>query len=161
MDQAETKLSEAIQILTRLGFRGRHANKLAGYVLLALLDLKPSSAWIDAQRPLRGVSPVIDFINRNYAPAHYAPNTRESVRDEAIRPFVNAGILLRNPDNPNRAASSGKTAYQIEPGALRERCSSIQPELLPAFGGNHALVPGRIPDQLHIGFLDLVESEDF
>jgi hypothetical protein len=31
---------------------------------------------------------------------------------------VEAGLLLRNPDDPNRPTNSGKTVYQIEPAAL-------------------------------------------
>ena len=32
--------------------------------------------------------------------------------------FVEEGLLLRNPDDPNRPTNSGKTVYQIEPTAL-------------------------------------------
>ena len=48
----------------------------------------------------------------------YAPNTRETIRDEAVKYFVEAGMLIRNPDDPNRPTNSGKTVYQIEPTAL-------------------------------------------
>lgn len=48
----------------------------------------------------------------------YAPNTRETIRDDAVKFFVEAGLLLRNPDDPNRPTNSGKTVYQIEPSAL-------------------------------------------
>ena len=32
--------------------------------------------------------------------------------------FVDAGMLMRNPDNPDRPTNSGKTVYQVEPHAL-------------------------------------------
>lgn len=48
----------------------------------------------------------------------YAPNTRETIRDDAVKFFVEEGLLLRNPDNPDRPTNSGKTVYQIEPTAL-------------------------------------------
>lgn len=48
----------------------------------------------------------------------YAPNTRETIRDEAVKYFVEAGMVLRNPDNPQRPTNSGNTVYQIEPTAL-------------------------------------------
>ncbi len=48
----------------------------------------------------------------------YAPNTRETIRDEGVRYFVEAGMVLRNPDNPQRPTNSGNTVYQIEPTAL-------------------------------------------
>jgi len=55
----------------------------------------------------------------------YAPNTRETIRDEAVKHFVEAGMLVRNPDDPARPTNSGRTVYQIEPHAI---------ELLRAFG---------------------------
>jgi BsuBI/PstI restriction endonuclease domain/BsuBI/PstI restriction endonuclease HTH domain len=48
----------------------------------------------------------------------YAPNTRETIRDDAVKFFVAAGLLLRNSDDPNRPTNSGRTVYQIEPSAL-------------------------------------------
>jgi hypothetical protein len=37
------------------------------------------------------------------------PNTRETIRDEAVKYFADAGMLIRNPDNPARPTNSGKT----------------------------------------------------
>ena len=70
-----------------------------------------------AQAPLRGITPIIHFIAKTYG-VRYAPNTRETIRDEAVKFFVEAGLLLRNPDAPGRPTNSGKTVYQIEPLAL-------------------------------------------
>jgi hypothetical protein len=67
--------------------------------------------------PLRGITPIIGFIAEAYG-VRYAPNTRETIRDEAVKYFVEAGMLVRNPDDPNRPTNSGKTVYQIEPAAL-------------------------------------------
>jgi BsuBI/PstI restriction endonuclease domain/BsuBI/PstI restriction endonuclease HTH domain len=85
--------------------------------LLALLDLQPEAGWADAQAPLRGITPIIDFIATTYG-VRYAPNTRKKIRDDAVKFFVEEGLLIRNPDDPNRPTNSGKTAYQIEPTAL-------------------------------------------
>jgi BsuBI/PstI restriction endonuclease len=120
----EAKLRDAMEILRTLGFTARQCNEVAGYTLLALLDLKPSQLWSDATEPLRGITPIIDFVAEAYA-VRYAPNTRETIRDEAVKYFVDAGMLIRNPDDPNRATNSGKTVYQTEPNAL---------ELFRAFG---------------------------
>jgi BsuBI/PstI restriction endonuclease domain/BsuBI/PstI restriction endonuclease HTH domain len=111
------RLAEAIEILTDLQFGPRQRNETAAYTLLALLDLKPDAAWADSQAPLCGVTPIIDFIATAYG-VQYAPNTRETIRDDAVKFFVEEGLLLRNPDNPNRPTNSGKTVYQIEPTAL-------------------------------------------
>lgn len=123
----QQKLTEATAILTQLGFGPKQSNDVAGYVLLALLDLKPQTAWRQATNPLRGITPIIEFIANHYA-QRYAPNTRETVRDEAVKYFVQAGLLLRNPDRPQRPTNSGQTVYQIEPAALK---------LLRGFGGRN------------------------
>jgi hypothetical protein len=114
---AKQKLREATEILAALGFTGKQTNTTAGYVLLALLDLKPDAAWANASAPLCGITPIIAFVSKTYR-VSYAPNTRETVRDEAVKYFVEAGLLVRNPDNPLRPTNSGNTAYQIEPNAL-------------------------------------------
>lgn len=113
----KTRLAEAIKALTALQFGPKQRNETAAYTLLALLDLQPDAAWAEAQAPLRGITPIIDFIATAYG-NRYAPNTRETIRDDAVKFFVEEGLLLRNPDAPHRPTNSGKTAYQIEPTAL-------------------------------------------
>jgi hypothetical protein len=103
--------------LRTLHFGPRQSNDVASYTFLALLNLNPSQAWSEAAAPLRGITPIIDFVAREYG-VRYAPNTRETIRDEAVKYFVEAGLLIRNPDNPSRPTNSGKTVYQIEPIAL-------------------------------------------
>ena len=109
--------NEAVEVLKLLGFGPRQSNEMAAYVLLALLDLNAERAWKKAENPMRGITPIIEFIHQNYG-MKYAPNTRETVRDEAVKYFVEAGILMRNPDNPARPTNSGKTVYQVEVNAL-------------------------------------------
>jgi hypothetical protein len=111
------KLGEAIEVLKSLGFIGRQTNEAAGYTLLAILDLRPMMPWSRAAAPLRGITALITFIGRAYD-VHFAPNTRETIRDEAVKFFVALGILVRNPDDPRRPVNSGKTVYQIAPDAL-------------------------------------------
>jgi hypothetical protein len=115
--ERKQKLKEAITILRALGFRPKQSNEVAGYVLLALLDLNPNNPWRSAEAPLLGITPIIEFIHKAYK-VKYAPNTRETVRDEAVKYFVEAGLFIRNPDNPSRPTNSGNTVYQVEPVAL-------------------------------------------
>jgi hypothetical protein len=112
------KLKEAMTILRAMGFARKQSNEVAAYVLLALLDLGPYDAWDAVQKPLRGITPIIDFVANKYR-LRYAPNTRETIRDEAVKYFVEEGLLVKNPDEPNRPTNSGRTVYQIEPTALR------------------------------------------
>ncbi len=114
---AKHKLSDAMDALAALGFGPRQSNEIAGYTLLTLLDLKPEDSWEKVANPLRGITPIIEFVAEHYR-QRYAPNTRETIRDEAVKYFVEFGMLLRNPDNPSRPTNSGKTVYQVEPAAL-------------------------------------------
>jgi hypothetical protein len=118
IDEArKRKFTETVEALAVLQFGPKQRNETASYTLLALLDLHPDVPWANAQAPLRGIIPIIDFIAEAYG-VRYAPNTRETIRDDAVKFFVEAGLLLRNPDDPNRPTNSGKTVYQIEPSAL-------------------------------------------
>lgn len=112
------RLRDAMAILESLGFSARQRNEVAAHTLLALVGLEPRSKWRQAGSPLMGITPIIEFIAAKHG-VRYAPNTRETVRDEAVKHFVEYGLLLRNPDRPDRPVNSGKTVYQIEPQALR------------------------------------------
>ncbi len=136
----QQKLAETMEILTALQFLPRQRNETAAYTLLALLDLQADSPWTAAQAPLCGISPIIDFIDTAYG-KHYAPNTRETIRDEAVKFFVEEGLLLRNPDDHKRPTNSGKTVYQIEPSAL---------VLLRKFGGR----------EWHLGLQEYLASHE-
>jgi hypothetical protein len=111
------RLCEALEILKLLGFAPRQSNEVAAYTFLALLDLAANDPWSAASNPLRGITPIIQFIAKAYG-VRYAPNTRETIRDEAVKYFVETSLLLRNPDNPSRPTNSGQTVYQLEPTAL-------------------------------------------
>jgi hypothetical protein len=142
----DLRLGEAMDALCQLGFTARQCNEVAGYVLLALLDLKPTRPWIEATAPLRGITPIIDFVAETYG-LRYAPNTRETIRDEAVKHFVEAGMLIRNPDDPARPTNSGKTAYQVETHALALfRCYG-SPEW-PACLKSHLAKLGHIRQEL-------------
>ncbi|MBU1693349.1 MAG: restriction endonuclease [Verrucomicrobia bacterium] len=104
-------------ILRAIGFGPKQSNEVAGYVLLAFLDLGPYDSWDASRQPLRGITPIIDFVASKYR-LRYAPNTRETVRDEAVKYFVEEGLVVKNPDDPSRPTNSGKTVYQIERTAL-------------------------------------------
>lgn len=111
------KLEAARDILQRLGFGSRQQNEVAAFTLLALLDLRPPQSWDQVAAPLRGITPIIEFIRKEYG-LRYAPNTRETIRDEAVKHFVEHGMVIRNPDDPKRPPNSGNTVYQVEPHAL-------------------------------------------
>jgi hypothetical protein len=65
-----------------------------------------------------GITPIMDWARQHYA-KDYAPNTRETVRRQTMRQFVDAGIVLYNPDRTNRPVNSPKAVYQIEVATLK------------------------------------------
>jgi hypothetical protein len=68
--EREKKLKDAMEILHALGFAPKQSNEVAGYTLLALLDLKPGQSWSEAAAPLRGITPIIESVATAFANRH-------------------------------------------------------------------------------------------
>jgi hypothetical protein len=117
-------LDSALQILAALGLPRAQQNERSALSLLALLNLRSKKNWTQAENPLMGITPIMDWI-RDYYNEDYAPNTRETIRRQTMHQFVDAGLAVYNPDNPARPVNSPAAVYQIEPSAL---------ELLRSFG---------------------------
>ena len=144
-----SQIRNAQAVLRGLGFGVRQSNEMAALVLLALLDLKPGQLWSESEAPLRGITPIIGFISDHYG-INYAPNTRETIRDEAVKFFAEAGLLLRNPDDASRPTNSGKTVYQVEPAALtlfQTHGSENWPAALAAYLKKSAAIRAEIQRQ--------------
>lgn len=116
-NQAEKRIVEAIDILGQFGLPRVQVNERTAYCLLALLHITPNKAWGEAEYPLVGITPMMDFA-REYYGKDYAPNTREIFRRFSMHQMVQAGIALYNPDMPDRPTNSPKAVYQISPAAL-------------------------------------------
>jgi hypothetical protein len=110
-------LASARQILISLGLPRGQQNERSALCLLALLDLRRGRSWSEAQNPLMGSTPIMDWIRDHYK-KKYAPNTRETIRRQTMHQFLDAGIVLYNPDKPERPVNSPAAVYQIEPAAL-------------------------------------------
>lgn len=117
-------IADALEILSALGMPRAQQNERSALCLLALLNLTPNKAWSQAQKPLIGITPIMDWAREQYN-KEYAPNTRETVRRQTMHQFMDAGIALYNPDKPERPVNSPKAVYQIESETL---------ELVKSFG---------------------------
>jgi len=117
MTNGEDRIKEALLFLASLGLPRAQQNDRSALCLLALLDLPPQKAWREASDPLIGVTPIMDWVREHYE-KEYAPNTRETFRRQTIHQFMQAGIVVQNPDGPERSVNSPKTVYRIEPSAL-------------------------------------------
>ncbi len=115
--RASRRIAQAIEVLEALGLPQAQQNERSALCLLALLSLPPARPWQDAESPLLGVTPIMDWSRQHYA-ADYKPNTRETFRRQTIHQFVAAGIAQYNPDNASRPVNSPKAVYQITPEAL-------------------------------------------
>ena len=111
------KIHDALFILDSLGMPRAQRNERSALTLLALVGLMPAQEWSEAQAPLMGITPIMDFIQEQYA-KQYAPNTRETIRRQTMHQFVDAGISIPNPDQHDRPTNSPKWVYQIEPTTL-------------------------------------------
>jgi hypothetical protein len=70
-------VEEALEVLEELGLPKAQLNERSALSLLALLDLGPKKRWSQAQDPLIGITPIMDWVRDNYY-KNYAPNTRET-----------------------------------------------------------------------------------
>ncbi len=117
MNNQNDYIEAAQQIIVSLGLPRAQQNERSALCLLALLNLTPGKAWADAENPLVGITPIMDWAREHYG-KEYAPNTRETFRRQTMHQFCDAGMALYNPDKPDRPVNSPKAVYQIEPAAL-------------------------------------------
>lgn len=125
--KAEQKIQEALDILNALGLPRQQLNERSALTLLSLLALEPENGWADASNPLMGITPMMDFFSKHYE-KKYAPNTRETVRRQTVHQFLQATLVVANPDKPSRPTNSPKAVYQIEPSVLKLLKSVSTPE---------------------------------
>ncbi|MGH2507730.1 MAG: BsuBI/PstI family type II restriction endonuclease, partial [Ktedonobacteraceae bacterium] len=116
--QSTHRIAEALSVLKQLGFPRAQQNDRSALTLLALLALKPDAKWSAASNPMTGITPIMDFCRLQYG-RNYAPNTRETFRRQTMHQFVQASLVIENPDEPSRAVNSPNWVYQIEPKALK------------------------------------------
>lgn len=115
---AKKKIREALDILQMLNLPRAQQNDRSSLTLLALLDIHAMTPWSNASAPLMGITEMMDYFRENYG-VNYAPNTRETVRRQTVHQFMELGLIIANPDDPERPINSPKTKYQIEPRALK------------------------------------------
>lgn len=115
--KAKKRIEQALSILKDLDLPREQLNERSALTLLSLLALKPSASWSEATDPLMGITPMMNFFKAHYG-KEYAPNTRETVRRQTVHQFLDAGIVVINPDDPSRPTNSPNAVYRIEAGLL-------------------------------------------
>ena len=113
----QERIDEALDVLRQLGMPKEQLNDRTAICLLALLDLPETTTWNKAGNPMLGIRAILDFA-REKLEHNYAENSRESIRKYSVKQLVAAGVLLHNPDKPDRAVNSSDNCYQVESNAL-------------------------------------------
>lgn len=116
-NDAYERVEDARIALETLGMDAERSNERSALVLLALLRLTPAESWAEAANPMLGTRAIMDFIRDEYG-KDYAPNTRETVRRFTLHQFVEAQLVVQNPDEPQRPVNSPKWNYQVTAEAL-------------------------------------------
>lgn len=138
------RVREARNILVALGVPKEQQNDRSALTLLALANLTPSLKWSAAQAPQRRITEMMDWMREHYE-VHYQPNSRETIRRQTVHQFVQIGLILENPDQPDRPINSPKWCYQLAPVVselLRCHGTSAFAEELKRFlaaSGDHSL----------------------
>jgi hypothetical protein len=138
---AVQRIIEAQELLRLLNFDAERCNERSALVLLALLDLRPEHPWSTVERPRLRTVEIMARIREHYN-REYKPNTRETIRRQTLHQFVDAGIVILNPDDPKRPVNSPKSCYQIEPRAFGVISAFGQSDFEPIILDYLAELPG-------------------
>jgi adenine-specific DNA-methyltransferase len=115
--QANKRIEEALTILKAISAPRAQQNERSALCLLALADIQPDKPWSQATAPKRGITEMMDWFRDHYG-KQYAPNTRETVRKQTMHQFVQMGLVVQNPDKPDRPINSPRWCYQLDRQAL-------------------------------------------
>jgi hypothetical protein len=112
------RVSGALSILQALKVPREQQNERSALTLLALLGMTPRKRWADAEAPMLGITEMMNHFQEHFR-KKYAPNTRETVRRFTVHQFVQMGLVLANPDDPQRPVNSPDNRYQVAPALLK------------------------------------------
>ncbi len=111
------KIEQAQEILEAIGLPSAQQNEISALTLLALAQLSERSAWKNATNRMLRVHDILIEIKQRYGRG-YAENSRETIRRKVLHQFEQAGVVVRNADDPTRPTNSGLTNYILSEIAL-------------------------------------------
>ena len=109
---SSASISGSQQLLRDVGFDRERCNKRSALVLLALLGLRRGDPWKQAEALLLRTVDIMQWIRSHYD-IDYKPNTRETIRRQTLHQFIQAHLVVENPDEPSRPINSPKWCYQV------------------------------------------------
>ena len=93
-------------------------NERSALVLLSLLALRPGDSWSDSTAVSLRTVEIMAWIREHYD-IDYKPNTRETIRRQTLHQFIQAHLVIENPDDPSRPINSPNWCYQVTDEALK------------------------------------------
>lgn len=117
VDQVPASVQDARQLLKLFNFDEERSNERSGLVLRAMLNLSADDPWDKAENPVLRTVEIMDFLRQHYG-RDYKPNTRETIRRRTLHQFAAAGLIVQNPDRPDRPVTSPQWCYQISDSAV-------------------------------------------
>lgn len=112
------KIQEAQEILKTLGLPTAQQNEMSALTLLVLAQLSEETPWSEAKLSNLRIHDIVQEVKARYN-REYAENTRETIRRQVIHQFEQAGLVIRNPDDPKLPTNSPRTHYALSDVALR------------------------------------------
>ncbi|HJS17844.1 MAG TPA: BsuBI/PstI family type II restriction endonuclease [Anaerolineales bacterium] len=106
------KIEQAQEILEALGLPAAQQNEISALTLLTLAQLSESTPWKNAKSETLRAHDILSEIKQRYGRV-YAENSRETIRRRVLHQFEQAGIVIRNSDDPERPTNSGLTNYVL------------------------------------------------
>lgn len=111
------KIEQAQEILESLGLPSAQQNEISALTLLTLAQLSENTPWKNAKSESLRVHDILGEIKQRYG-REYAENSRETIRRKVLHQFEQAGIVIRNVDDPERPTNSGLTNYVLSDPVL-------------------------------------------
>jgi len=111
------KIEEAQEMLESLGLPSAQQNEISALTLLALAQVSEKTSWKNSLNPRLRVHDLLIEIKQRYG-RQYAENSRETIRRKVLHQFEQAGIVVRNADDPTRPTNSGLNNYMLSELAL-------------------------------------------
>lgn len=121
------KIEQAQEILESLGLPSAQQNEISALTFLSLAQLSENTPWKNAKSESLRVHDILGEIKRRYG-REYAENSRETIRRKVLHQFEQAGIVIRNVDDPERPTNSGLTNYVLSDLVLDVICSYGTPK---------------------------------
>ncbi len=109
-------LNDIREILQSIGMPEKYYNPRCVLVLAACLEMTPGKKWNSISEAYHGTHDIIKFINENYPNKAgldgkgYQENSRETIRDESLKPFVSAAIME---EKAGLASNDRNNSYRI------------------------------------------------